>query len=48
MVRDEDLQSHVIEVVGENISDTFIACPAHPKKTLGIKLPYIIFVVKNV
>ncbi len=48
MVRDEDLQSEVVEVMGENIADVYITCPSHPKKTLGIKLPYIVLLVKNV
>ncbi len=48
MVRDEDLQSEVVEVMGENIADAYITCPSHPKKTLGIKLPYIVLLVKNV
>ncbi|ELR21102.1 flagellar associated protein [Acanthamoeba castellanii str. Neff] len=47
MVRDEDLQSEVVEVMGENIADVYITCPSHPKKTLGIKLPYIVLLVKN-
>lgn len=28
-------------------SVTYITCPADPKKTLGIKLPFLIMVVKN-
>ncbi len=28
-------------------STTYISCPADPKKTLGIKLPYLIMIVKN-
>lgn len=47
LVRDEDLQSQVVEVSGE-VADVWIACPSHPKKTLGIKLPFIVLIVKNV
>jgi len=48
LVRDEELQSQVVEVTGGNIAERYIACPSHPKKTLGIKLPHIILIVKNV
>ena len=41
------LQSFVLEIVGTNVSTTFITCPADPKKTLGIKLPYLVMIVKN-
>jgi len=37
-VRDEDIQSAVLEIVGSNLSRTFITCPADPNKALGIKL----------
>ncbi len=41
------LQSFVLEVVGTNVSTTYITCPADPRKTLGIKLPYLVMIVKN-
>lgn len=28
-------------------STTYITCPADPKKTLGIKLPFLIMIIKN-
>lgn len=28
-------------------STTFITCPADPKKTLGIKLPFLVMIIKN-
>ena len=46
LIRDEDIQAKVVEVVGENISDNYIYSP--PSKTLGIKLPFFILNVKNV
>merc|ERR1719495_296849 len=33
--------------MGQNVSTTFITCPADPKKTLGIKLPYLVMIIKN-
>jgi len=45
---DEDVSSGVLELVGENVADNFITCPADSKKQLGIKLPFIVLVLKNV
>lgn len=46
-ITDEDIQSLVLEIVGSNVSTTFITCPADPRKTLGIKLPFLVMIVKN-
>ena len=46
-ITDQDIQSFVLEIVGTNVSTTYITCPADPKKTLGIKLPYLVMIVKN-
>lgn len=46
-VTDEDIQSSVLEVAGENVATTFITCPADPAKTLGIRLPFLVLLVKN-
>lgn len=46
-ITDEDIQSLVLEIVGCNVSTTYITCPADPKKTLGIKLPFLVMIVKN-
>lgn len=46
-ITDEDIQSLVLEVIGCNVSTTYITCPADPRKTLGIKLPYLVMIVKN-
>lgn len=44
---DEDIQSNVLEIVGSNIQSTYITCPADPAATLGIKLPFLVIIVKN-
>ena len=31
-----------------NISTTYITCPCDPQKTLGIKLPFLVMIIKNV
>lgn len=46
-ITDNDIQSLVLEIVGTNVSTTFITCPADPKKTLGIKLPFLVMIIKN-
>ena len=44
---DADIQSSVLEVVGTNVSTTFIACPKEKRQTLGIKLPFLVMILKN-
>ena len=46
-ITDNDIQSLVIEIVGTNVSTTFITCPEEPKKVLGIKLPFLVMIIKN-
>nr|XP_033515514.1 cilia- and flagella-associated protein 20 isoform X2 [Nicotiana tomentosiformis] len=45
---DEDIQSNVLEIVGSNVQQAYITCPADPNATLGIKLPFLVMIVKNV
>merc|ERR1719443_1478602 len=33
--------------MGTNVSTNYIACPADPNKTLGIKLPFLVMILKN-
>merc|ERR1719390_152764 len=33
--------------MGSNVSTCYITCPADPKKTLGIKLPFLVMIIKN-
>ena len=44
---DNDINSAVIHIQGDNVSTTYITCPADPKQTLGIKLPYLVMIIKN-
>ncbi|KAL1376932.1 hypothetical protein pipiens_004272 [Culex pipiens pipiens] len=46
-ITDQDIQSLVLEIIGTNVSTTYITCPADPKKTLGIKLPFLVMIIKN-
>uniref|UniRef100_A0A5S6Q9J9 DUF667 domain-containing protein n=1 Tax=Trichuris muris TaxID=70415 RepID=A0A5S6Q9J9_TRIMR len=47
LVEDDEIQSTAVEMVGTNINCACISCPFDPKLTLGIKMPYLVFVVKN-
>lgn len=37
----------MLEIVGSNVQSTYITCPADPSATLGIKLPFLVMIVKN-
>ena len=47
-ITDQDIQSSVLEIMSTNISTTFVSCPADANKTLGIKLPFLVMIIKNV
>ena len=47
-ITDQDINSSVIEIVGANVNTCYITAPADPAKTLGIKLPYLVMIIKNV
>ncbi|XP_012276870.1 cilia- and flagella-associated protein 20-like [Orussus abietinus] len=46
-VTDEEVKSLALEIVGTNVATTYIYCPADSKKVLGIKLPFLIMIIKN-
>lgn len=46
-ITDQDIQSSVLEIMGTNVSTNYITCPADPTKTLGIKLPFLVMIIKN-
>lgn len=39
--------SNLLLVFFLSFSTTYITCPADPKKTLGIKLPFLVMIIKN-
>ena len=45
---DADIQSSVLEIMGTNVSTNFITCPVDNNKTLAIKLPFLVMIIKNV
>lgn len=45
---DQDIQSSVLEIMGTNVTTAFVTCPQNPNETLGIKLPFLVMIIKNV
>lgn len=45
---DQDIQSSVLEIMGTNVTNAYITCPQEAKETLGIKLPFLVMIIKNV
>ena len=46
-ITDSDIQSSVLEIMGTNVSTNYIICPRDAKQTLGIKLPFLVMILKN-
>lgn len=46
-ITDNDIQSSVLEIMGTNVSTIYISCPSGDKQTLGIKLPFLVMIIKN-
>ncbi|VVD05525.1 unnamed protein product [Leptidea sinapis] len=44
---DPDIKSMVLEVGGTNVSTTYITCPKDHRMTLGITMPFLVMIVKN-
>ena len=40
------MQSSVIEICGANVSTCFLSCPSNPKQTLGVKMPFLVLLIK--
>lgn len=43
---DQDIKSLVLEILGTNVSTTYITCPKD-NKVLGITMPFLVMIVKN-
>ncbi|XP_018800880.1 PREDICTED: cilia- and flagella-associated protein 20 isoform X1 [Bactrocera latifrons] len=46
-VVDEDVKSIVMEIMGSNVSTTYITGPRDPKMSFGIKLSFLVLLIKN-
>ena len=45
-ITDFEMQSSVIEICGANVSTSFLSCPSNPKQTLGVKMPFLVLLIK--
>ena len=45
-ITDFEMQSSVIEICGANVSTCFLSCPSNPKQTLGVKMPFLVLLIK--
>ena len=46
-ITDNDIRSSVLEIMSTNVSTAYVTCPGDPKQTLGIKLPFLVMLIKN-
>ncbi|XP_028128146.1 fibrous sheath CABYR-binding protein-like [Diabrotica virgifera virgifera] len=46
-IMDDDVKSLVLEISGTNVATTYITCPIKPRASLGIRLPFLIMIIKN-
>ncbi|CAK9004468.1 Cilia- and flagella-associated protein 20 (Basal body up-regulated protein 22) (Bug22p) (Flagellar-associated protein 20) [Durusdinium trenchii] len=44
---DEHIGSAALEVAGNNVSTCQVTCPEQDRQTLGVKLPFLVLLVKN-
>ena len=45
-ITDFEMQSSVIEICGANVSTCFLTCPSNPKQTIGVKMPFLVLLIK--
>ena len=45
-ITDFEMQSSVTEICGANVSTCFLTCPSNPKQTLGVKMPFLVLLIK--
>ena len=48
-ITDQDINSLVLEIIGNNVTTTFVTTPKSiaPSASLGIRLPYLVMIIKN-
>ena len=46
-ITDEDAKSLALEIRGTNVATCFITAPSYPCISLGVKLPFLIMIIKN-
>ena len=45
-ITDFEMQSSVIDICGANVSTCFLSCPSNPKQRLGVKMPFLVLLIK--
>ena len=46
-VTDEDVRTLVLEICGTNVATCYIYAPVDPKEVLGVRLPFLVMIIKN-
>ncbi|XP_076282564.1 cilia- and flagella-associated protein 20 [Lasioglossum baleicum] len=46
-VTDEEVKSLALEITGTNVTTTYIFAPSTPRGSLGIRLPFLTMIIKN-
>ena len=46
-ITDNDINSSVLEIIGSNVTTTYISAPENKEEELSIKLPFLVMVIKN-
>ncbi|MCQ2819224.1 MAG: CFAP20 family protein [archaeon] len=46
-LKDQDIRSPSIEIIGANVESNYIVTPVDNKQSLGIKMPTIVLLIKN-
>ncbi|XP_060518029.1 variable charge X-linked protein 3B-like isoform X2 [Cylas formicarius] len=44
---DDEVKSLVLDIGGTNVATTYITCPIKARASLGIRLPYLVMIIKN-
>lgn len=46
-MQDPEIKSSVLDISGTNISTTYITCPKNLDDSIGIRLPFLVLIIKN-
>ncbi|XP_060855738.1 uncharacterized protein LOC132933485 [Metopolophium dirhodum] len=46
-VQDDQMKSNVLQIQSKNVNACCITCPMNPKDSIGIRLPFVTLIVKN-
>ncbi|KAL4103695.1 hypothetical protein QTP88_019039 [Uroleucon formosanum] len=46
-VQDDQMKSNVLQILSQNVNACCITCPVNPKDSMGVRLPFLTLIVKN-